>query len=296
MKPRVTIAIPTYNRAATFLPGVIKSALAQRYKPLEIVVSDNCSTDQTGEVVRSFDDPRLRYVRPAKNLGSNGNYNNCLAEASGAYLLVLHDDDLIDPDFVETCLARANYSTSYGMIRTGTRTIDATGNPLREKENIVAGDTLKDVLISWFNGDTVVYMCNTLYNTQVVRDLGGFRSLHNLFEDGIAIAKVLERHPVLNIREVKASFRKSPGQLTHSAPVRSWIEEFAALRDLVVAQFPGDAAMHEIGNRFFASQSVARALQLKQKSKRYRAYLTVLRHFLPWYWPRIGLVRLLSAR
>lgn len=44
MKPRVTIAIPMHNRAATLLSGGVKSALAQRYEPLEIAVSDNCST------------------------------------------------------------------------------------------------------------------------------------------------------------------------------------------------------------------------------------------------------------
>ena len=59
---------------------------------------DNASQDETEAVVASFDDPRIRYLRNAENLGMVGNWNRCLAEARGELIANLCDDDLMLPD------------------------------------------------------------------------------------------------------------------------------------------------------------------------------------------------------
>jgi len=61
--PLVTIGIPTYNRADGFLKQAIKSAASQTYTNLEIVISDNASTDHTEKVVKNFGIVNLRYIR-----------------------------------------------------------------------------------------------------------------------------------------------------------------------------------------------------------------------------------------
>ena len=99
----VTVGIPTYNRADSYLKNALKSALAQRYENFEIVVSDNCSKDHTQALVEQMDDGRIRYFRQEKNIPANDNFNFCLQQARGDYFLLLHDDDLIDPDFVAAC-------------------------------------------------------------------------------------------------------------------------------------------------------------------------------------------------
>ena len=58
--PLVTIAIPTYNRAGSYLPVALGSALAQRYPRLEVLVADNASSDETASFVRGITDERLR--------------------------------------------------------------------------------------------------------------------------------------------------------------------------------------------------------------------------------------------
>src|SRR4030042_2488708 len=126
--PLVTIAIPTYNRADGFLKEAIRSALNQTYSNIEIIVSDNCSVDNTTTVVKSFNDPRIRYFKHKENIGANNNFNFCVEQARGAYFLLLHDDDLIDDDFIDVCMKAAEYNTDIGLIRTGTRVIDSAGN------------------------------------------------------------------------------------------------------------------------------------------------------------------------
>ena len=123
--PLVTIAIPTYNRAGTYLPEALQSALNQTYSNIEIFVSDNCSSDNTGQLVQRFADPRIRYIRHAENIGAPNILNFCINEARGVYLLLLQDDDMIDPDFIEMCMTAVNGNYDVGTIRTGIRLIDS---------------------------------------------------------------------------------------------------------------------------------------------------------------------------
>jgi len=109
--PKVSIIIPTFNRAAMLL-NAIDSALAQDYPNLEVVVSDNASTDATQAVVDRYKaDPRLHYFRNSSNLGLAGNWAKALREyASGTWALILCDDDmLIDPGYVGAAVDLATH-------------------------------------------------------------------------------------------------------------------------------------------------------------------------------------------
>lgn len=102
--PLVTIAIPTYNRAGQ-LQAALDSALAQDYPRLQVLVSDNASTDGTAALLAACRDPRLQVVRQATNIGLIGNWNACLGGAAGAYILVLSDDDALLPGALRRLVA-----------------------------------------------------------------------------------------------------------------------------------------------------------------------------------------------
>ena len=102
--PLVTIGIPTYNRR-DLLERAIASCLAQDYPRVEVVVSDNASTDGTWDFLGSLADGRLRLLRQGENIGLVGNWNACLAAARGEYFLMLCDDDCLHPDAVTRLLA-----------------------------------------------------------------------------------------------------------------------------------------------------------------------------------------------
>lgn len=99
--PLLTIAIPTY-RGGQVIGETIQSVLAQTLTDFELIIVDDNSPDSTESVVRAFDDPRIRYLKNPTNLGPEGNWNRCLAEASGEYFKLLPHDDLLMPD----CLAQ----------------------------------------------------------------------------------------------------------------------------------------------------------------------------------------------
>jgi glycosyltransferase involved in cell wall biosynthesis len=95
--PRVTITIPTYNRAH-LLSGVIDSVLIQSFRDFELFVSDNASSDETPEVVASFQDSRIHYLRNETNMGPLPNLSRGFRLGSAPYVTVLQDDDLMLSD------------------------------------------------------------------------------------------------------------------------------------------------------------------------------------------------------
>lgn len=99
--PLVSICIPTYNRSS-FLREAIASALATDYPNIEVVVSDNASTDDTCNVVEEFNDDRIKYFINKKNIGVFLNIRKVLYEhAKGEYAIYLADDDYyIDETYI----------------------------------------------------------------------------------------------------------------------------------------------------------------------------------------------------
>jgi glycosyltransferase involved in cell wall biosynthesis len=105
MQPKVSILIPVYNRPEQILRAV-HSALAQTHQNLEVVVSDNASTDDTWSVVQRLagEDARVRAYRNSSNLGPTRNWIAALAHCTGDYVKVLWSDDWIEPTFLDELL------------------------------------------------------------------------------------------------------------------------------------------------------------------------------------------------
>jgi len=99
--PSVSICIQTRNNA-TVIGDALRSALRQEYPRLEILVVDNYSSDQTGELVTRIaaGDSRFRYSRNSEDIGMARNFNACIATATGEYVQILCADDVLAPDSV----------------------------------------------------------------------------------------------------------------------------------------------------------------------------------------------------
>lgn len=97
--PLVSILVPLYNKAP-YVEETIRSALAQTYAPIEVIVIDDGSTDGSAEVVAAIDDRRLRLIR-RENRGANATRNELLELAHGEFIQYLDADDLIDETKIE---------------------------------------------------------------------------------------------------------------------------------------------------------------------------------------------------
>lgn len=284
--PLVTIAIPTYNRANAYLPQALESVFKQTYQNLDIIVADNCSTDDTERVVRAYDDPRLRYMKHSNNIGAFNNWSFCLEQARGTYLQFLFDDDLIDPDFIEVCMAAVDGRVDVGVILTGAREIDEHGKPFWQCENLADGDSVEDFFLGWFANRSPHYLCSTIYNTNGLREVGGFRSKTNMYVDVVSTARLMAKYGRIDVREVKASFRRHRANMGSSRHIREWCEDSVFLLDLLCqsAATRKDSLAKE-GNRYFCKRHYPKVLGLPSLFQRIQGYWTVYRTFNYAYSP-----------
>ncbi len=102
MSGSIGIAIPAYGRGR-HVAQTLESALAQTRPAKEIIVVDDCSPDDTGEVARSFASRGVQYCRNPFNLGVPANYNHSLAKLTSDYVMILEDHDVLEPTFIEQC-------------------------------------------------------------------------------------------------------------------------------------------------------------------------------------------------
>lgn len=102
--PSVTVIIPNYNNAAV-IRRAIDSVLAQTFSDFELLVVDDASTDESFEVVRCYEDPRLRLLVNEENAGLAGVWNRAVREARAEWIALLDSDDSWQPDKLARQLA-----------------------------------------------------------------------------------------------------------------------------------------------------------------------------------------------
>lgn len=218
MKDLVTIAIPTYNRAR-FITEAIRSAQAQTYRNIEILVVDNCSTDNTRLIVESIKDKRLKYCRNPKNIGMKNNWNKCVQLAKGQFILILGDDDILYPDFVdETIKIYKNYP-NLGFIFTHTNKVDVEGQYLMRwgydfcKPGYIKGG---DYLL-----DTIKYGCcltnssTMICHKRIYNSVGEYRQEFgaNTFDFNMYL-RIAEKYDVYFLDKTLTDYRIHPAQVS----------------------------------------------------------------------------------
>lgn len=125
--------MPVYNGAA-FLRESLDSLLLQTFSDFELVISDNASTDETPDICREFAtrDPRIRYFRQEKNLGSAGNFNRVFELSQSEYFKWAAVDDICAPTYIERCVQVLDRHPDVCWCHTRSSHIDVTGDLIDE--------------------------------------------------------------------------------------------------------------------------------------------------------------------
>jgi glycosyltransferase involved in cell wall biosynthesis len=129
--PVASVGMPVYN-GEKYLEIAINSVLAQTLDDLELVISDNCSTDRTAEICQDYaaKDKRVRYFRNATNLGAAPNYNAALSHARGRYFKWLAHDDRLTPSYLSKTVRVLEERTDAVLCNSVVAYIDQNGAPI----------------------------------------------------------------------------------------------------------------------------------------------------------------------
>lgn len=169
--PLVSVIIPAHNAART-IRETLRSVREQTYGPLEIIVIDDGSSDETPRMVQHEQllDPRIRYIRQA-NAGVAAARNRGLVEAKGSYVAPIDADDLWLPSKIALQVDMlTNGQPEMGLVYTWYSVIDDDGVTVRDYHPSQEGDVLGEILRKNFIG----HASSPLMVTSVVREVGGY--------------------------------------------------------------------------------------------------------------------------
>ena len=224
-RPLVSIGIPTFNRR-DYLLQCVHSALAQTYTNIEVIVSDNASTDDTWQYLTTLNDPRLVLIRQPSNAGMVGNFNACLFAATGDLFILLSDDDLLEPAAIERLSEpfRSPDASTIGLSWCPSTIIDATGRAMWTTDPGPALESPTDLLYGLFTGRRGTRLSAILIRRNDSIELRGYNEArHGVLCDTGNWGRIALKYPFVHCApQSLVQYRVHAASLTTIANCADW--------------------------------------------------------------------------
>ena len=207
--PRVSVIIPTRNRAV-LLPRAVNSVLAQTYADFELLIVDDCSTDDTPAVIAAFADPRVRALRHDANRGQSAAVNTGLANARGEFVAFLDDDDEFTPDSLAARVAALEAAPpEVGLVYGWIDVIDdVTGEVQPGRRLALEG---AEALEYALEAKTIAPTSALLVRTDAARQAGGYDERLATGNDAYFVCRILSNYGALALRQVVVRYHENHG-------------------------------------------------------------------------------------
>lgn len=249
--PKLSFIVLSYNYQ-DFIRVTLRSILDQTVQDFEVVVVDDCSTDDSRGVIQSFDDPRIRLLVNEQNLGGAGSYNVAVQAARGEWLVNLDADDWIAPEKSAVQLKALARDPSVDVIGSWVHVVDAAGarHPQAdETEALINRDHQLNRVETWIGQNALCRSSTMVRRAAHLRigldDPSMVRAPdYELWTRALALGCRLEL-----LHEPLTYYRLQARGVTHADPVGTLIElGYAAIRNLAPlaerrALFDAQAAM-----------------------------------------------------
>ena len=221
-EPRVSVMIGCWNNADT-LERAARSILDGSLRELELMIVDDGSTDNTEELVRSFDDERVRYLK-LPHMGISRSLNAGLSEARAALVAIQDADDWSEPERLQRQVELLETNPDVAVVGTRMREVDETGRPLEPRTAFAAGDVRR--VLMRFNPIPNSCVC---FRRQAALDVGGYDPDYLYAMDYDLWLRLAERHAVVTLDEPLATRRMS-GSNVAARKERAQIAETISMR------------------------------------------------------------------
>ena len=254
--PQITFILPAWK--GRFLKDAIESILTQTNSDWELVVVDDCSPEPLQQIVASFNDPRIRYVRNKINLGGDNlvrQWNHSISFATSDYIVLAADDDLYKPTFCEEIIRLAGKYPKVDLIHSSVEQIDENGNHLWDDSILPEFTNKYEYLNWWLTGKSFTCIGNFAFKRSALLAMGGFRDFPCAFGSDIATPISLSRNGVANTQDMLFCFRQSSQHLSaDSTRFKEKLEAISQLSEFLRAiryeepDNPADRAFYSIVN------------------------------------------------
>lgn len=201
--PKISIVLPTYN-GAKYLRQAIESCLKQTYDNIELIIVDDCSSDNTPDIIKSFSDRRVRYIRNEKNLRLPSSLNVGFKNAAGEYLTWTSDDNQFLPTAIEEMLDVLKNHPDGAFVYTDYYVMD-----------LETGQTLLKQIPSKLNMGKLnrIGAC-FLYKREVYETIGDYNPYYGLVEDYDYWIRISKRFKMIHYPKALYIYGEHPHSLT----------------------------------------------------------------------------------
>ncbi len=247
-RPSITIAIPAYNRPLMLAEALASIAAQTATANLEVIVCDDGGLPETRAVVRRFWRHGFTYIANPHPLGAVANWNRCLQLAKGDWVMVLHEDDMLYPWYLESVFAHLRD----GIVAVCTRTSKGVALP---PARATAHPRSTAYPAPYFLKSSMTPFPGVLIRRQVALRLGGFDEAWGPLADYEFWYRLACAGRVEVVRTVGAFYRVAPGQWTE----RIWkqmLRQTHLLRLRIAReQFPRSPRLGRWMARFFTCRN-----------------------------------------
>ncbi len=205
--PKVSIVLPCYNGAA-LLGEAITSCINQTFKDWELIIINDCSTDNTLEVANSFaaQDSRISVYTNEKNSKLPASLNNGFRRATGEYWTWTSDDNILHPEMLQTMVTYLDEHKDVGLVVSNCDIIDINGQKVGER--IVPNDLQVKMVLNNYLG------ASFMYRSTVAKKIGEYREDLFLVEDYEYFLRMSFGCKFAVIPQFLYSYRDNPNSLT----------------------------------------------------------------------------------
>ena len=174
-KSRFSIGIPAFK--SKFLKECILSILSQTYTNFELIIVNDCSPEPLGDIIKQFDDERIKYFVNETNTGALNvvnNWNKCLNEADGEFFVLMGDDDSMEPDYLEEFDKLIQKYPDLDVYHCRTRLINEDSKPIMLTPSWPEYESVYENIWHRINSFRVQYISDFVYRTDALNERGGF--------------------------------------------------------------------------------------------------------------------------
>lgn len=236
--PLFTVAIPVWK--TRFLKEAVGSVLNQTVRDFELVIVNDDSPDPVEDVMSCFNDRRIRYFKNEKNIGAVNlvdNWNKCLGYARGKYFVLLGDDDMLEPEFMEVFAALAEEYPDLDVYHCRTKIINENSVVMEYTVSWPQFESVYENIWHRIKGHRFQFVSDFVYRTEALKQAGGFYKLPlGWASDDITVYNLIGNKGIAHTQKPVFCYRQNSLTISNTGNVylkieaikgeRQWLDTF----------------------------------------------------------------------
>lgn len=212
---QLTVLMPVYN-AQKYIAQAIESILNQSFTDFEFIIIDDCSTDKTASIIKTYDDIRIRFFTNERNLGISATLNKGIILATANYIARMDADDISYPQRLEMQFNYLKSNPSCGFVSSLVRVVSEDGRLLR------VDDFKSEFYYYNLTFSCWIYHSSVMYRTDVVKSVGMYTEVYS--EDYELFWQISRNYKFYNIPEILLDYRVTDHSLHQVLKKEEYLE------------------------------------------------------------------------